>query len=344
MGKHVDSIEIMEFRYLGNSGLKISEITYGNWLTHGSQVENDVATQCVRAALDAGISTFDTADVYANTAAETVLGEALKGERRQSLEIFTKVWGATGPKGHNDSGLSRKHIMESIDGSLSRLQTDYVDLYQAHRYDHETPLEETMQAFADVVRQGKALYIGVSEWTADQLRSGHALAKELGFQLISNQPQYSMLWRVIEEKVVPTSEELGISQIVWSPVAQGVLTGKYKPGQDPEKGSRAADEKGGADMIKRWMSDEVLTGVQKLQPLADEAGLSMAQLAIAWVLQNPNVASAIIGASRPEQVESNVAAAGVTLEPALLKKIDEAVGHLAETDPAKTTSPDKRPS
>ncbi|WP_309070145.1 aldo/keto reductase family protein [Arthrobacter sp.] len=334
----------MEFRYLGNSGLKISEITYGNWLTHGSQVENDVATQCVRAALDAGISTFDTADVYANTAAETVLGEALKGERRQSLEIFTKVWGATGPKGHNDSGLSRKHIMESIDGSLSRLQTDYVDLYQAHRYDHETPLEETMQAFADVVRQGKALYIGVSEWTADQLRSGHALAKELGFQLISNQPQYSMLWRVIEEKVVPTSEELGISQIVWSPVAQGVLTGKYKPGQDPEKGSRAADEKGGADMIKRWMSDEVLTGVQKLQPLADEAGLSMAQLAIAWVLQNPNVASAIIGASRPEQVESNVAAAGVTLEPALLKKIDEAVGHLAETDPAKTTSPDKRPS
>ncbi len=340
----MDSIEIMEFRYLGNSGLKISEITYGNWLTHGSQVENDVATQCVRAALDAGISTFDTADVYANTAAETVLGEALKGERRQSLEIFTKVWGATGPKGHNDSGLSRKHIMESIDGSLSRLQTDYVDLYQAHRYDHETPLEETMQAFADVVRQGKALYIGVSEWTADQLRSGHALAKELGFQLISNQPQYSMLWRVIEEKVVPTSEELGISQIVWSPVAQGVLTGKYKPGQDPEKGSRAADEKGGADMIKRWMSDEVLTGVQKLQPLADEAGLSMAQLAIAWVLQNPNVASAIIGASRPEQVESNVAAAGVTLEPALLKKIDEAVGHLAETDPAKTTSPDKRPS
>jgi aryl-alcohol dehydrogenase-like predicted oxidoreductase len=340
----MDSIETMEFRYLGNSGLKISEITYGNWLTHGSQVENDVATQCVRAALDAGISTFDTADVYANTAAESVLGEALKGERRQSLEIFTKVWGATGPKGHNDSGLSRKHIMESIDGSLSRLQTDYVDLYQAHRYDHETPLEETMQAFADVVRQGKALYIGVSEWTAEQLRDGHALARELGFQLISNQPQYSMLWRVIEEKVVPTSEELGISQIVWSPVAQGVLTGKYKPGQTPEQGSRAADEKGGADMIKRWMSDDVLTGVQKLQPLADEAGLSMAQLAIAWVLQNPNVASAIIGASRPEQVESNVAAAGVTLEPALLKKIDEAVGHLAEADSAKTTSPDKRPS
>ena len=196
----------MDFRYLGNSGFKISEITYGNWLTHGSQVENDVATQCVRAALDAGITTFDTADTYANTAAETVLGEALKAERRQSLEIFTKVYWPTGPKGHNDVGLSRKHIMESIDGSLERLQTDYVDLYQAHRYDHETPLEETMQAFADVVRQGKALYIGVSEWNAEQIRAGAALAKELGFQLISNQPQYSMLWRVIEGKVVPASE------------------------------------------------------------------------------------------------------------------------------------------
>ena len=192
----------MEYRYLGNSGLKISEITYGNWLTHGSQVENDVATRCVRAALDAGISTFDTADVYANTMAEDVLGHALKGERRQSLEIFTKVFWPTGPKGHNDVGLSRKHIVESIDGSLTRLRTDYVDLYQAHRYDFETPLEETMQAFADVVRQGKALYIGVSEWTAEQLRAGHALAQELGIHLISNQPQYSMLWRVIESEVV----------------------------------------------------------------------------------------------------------------------------------------------
>ncbi|HEX8488792.1 MAG TPA: aldo/keto reductase, partial [Propionibacteriaceae bacterium] len=221
----------MDFRYLGNSGLKISEITYGNWLTHGSQVENDTATACVHAALDAGITTFDTADVYANTKAETVLGEALKGQRRESLEIFTKVFGPTGPKGHNDVGLSRKHIMESAHASLKRLQTDYIDLYQAHRFDYETPLEETMQAFADLVRQGKVLYIGVSEWTADQIRAGHDLANELGVQLISSQPQYSMLWRVIEAEVVPTCVELGISQIVWSPLAQGVLTGKYQPGQ-----------------------------------------------------------------------------------------------------------------
>ncbi len=334
----------MDFRYLGNSGLKISEITYGNWLTHGSQVENDVAMRCVRAALDAGISTFDTADAYANTVAETVLGEALKGERRETLEIFTKVYWPTGSKGHNEVGLSRKHIRDSIDGSLRRLQTDYVDLYQAHRYDSETPLEETMQAFADVVRQGKALYIGVSEWTADQIRAGHALARELGIQLISNQPQYSMLWRVIEEEVVPASEELGLSQIVWSPVAQGVLTGKYLPGREPEPGTRAADEKGGAAVIKRWMEDDVLTGVQRLKPIADGVGLTMAQLAIAWVLQNRNVASAIIGASRPEQVESNAAASGVVLEADVMAAIDEALGALAERDPARTQSPEKRPA
>src|SRR3954451_20551220 len=255
----------MEFRYLGNSGLKISEITYGNWLTHGSQVENDVATQCVRTALDEGISTFDTADVYANTQAETVLGDALKGERRESLEIFTKVYFPTGPGGPNDTGLSRKHILESINGSLRRLGTDYVDLYQAHRYDTETPLEETMQAFADVVRAGKALYIGVSEWTAEQLRAGHALAKELGVQLISSQPQYSMLWRVIQPEVIPASRELGISQIVWSPIAQGVLTGKYLPGQPPPAGSRATDSNGGADMIRRFLNDDVLTRVQALK-------------------------------------------------------------------------------
>ncbi len=334
----------MEFRYLGNSGLKISEITYGNWLTHGSQVENDAATACVRAALDAGISTFDTADVYANTTAETVLGEALKGERRESLEIFTKVYWPTGPGGKNDTGLSRKHIMESINGSLRRLQTDYVDLYQAHRYDTETPLEETMQAFADVVRQGKALYIGVSEWTADQIRAGHPLAKDLGIQLISSQPQYSMLWRVIEGEVVPACEELGISQIVWSPIAQGVLTGKYQPGQAPPAGSRATDDKGGADMIKRWMDDDLLTRVQQLRPLADEAGLTMAQLAVAWVLQNPNVASALVGASRPEQVEDNVAAAGKKLDADLMKAIDDVLGDAVIDDPSMTeqTAPKTR--
>jgi aryl-alcohol dehydrogenase-like predicted oxidoreductase len=326
----------MEFRYLGNSGLKISEITYGNWLTHGSQVENDVATQCVRAALDEGISTFDTADVYANTKAESVLGDALKGERRESLEIFTKVYWPTGPGGKNDTGLSRKHIMESINGSLTRLQTDYVDLYQAHRFDTETPLEETMQAFADIVRQGKALYIGVSEWTAPQIREGHRLATELGIQLISSQPQYSMLWRVIEDEVVPTSRELGISQIVWSPIAQGVLSGKYQPGQAPPEGSRATDEKGGANMIKRFMDDDVLERVQNLKPVADELGLTMAQLAVAWVLQNDNVAAALVGASRPEQVKENVKAAGVKIPTELMAKIDDALGDVVEKDPGNT--------
>ncbi|MBA8794378.1 aryl-alcohol dehydrogenase-like predicted oxidoreductase [Friedmanniella endophytica] len=326
----------MDFRYLGNSGLKISEVTYGNWLTHGSQIENEQATACVRASLDAGISTFDTADVYANTKAETVLGEALKGERRESLEIFTKVFGPIGPKGHNDLGLSRKHIREAIDGSLRRLQTDYVDLYQAHRYDYETPLEETMQAFADIVRAGKVLYVGVSEWTADQLREGHRLATELGFQLISNQPQYSMLWRVIEGEVVPTSKELGIGQVVWSPIAQGVLTGKYVPGQELPAGSRATDDKGGANMIKRFMNDDVLGRVQQLKPIASDLNLSMAQLAVAWTLQNDNVATAIIGASRPEQVHDNAAAAGVTIPADAMARIDEVLGDVVESDPART--------
>jgi aryl-alcohol dehydrogenase-like predicted oxidoreductase len=334
----------MEYRFLGRSGLKISELTYGNWITHGSQVENDVATACVRAALDAGITTFDTADVYANTAAEDVLGAALAGERREGLEIFTKVYWPTGPGGPNDSGLSRKHIMESINGSLRRLRTDYVDLYQAHRYDHETPLEETMQAFADVVRAGKALYIGVSEWTAAQIREGVGLARELGVHLVSSQPQYSMLWRVIEAEVVPASRELGLSQIVWSPVAQGVLTGKYLPGQPLPAGSRATDEKGGADFIRRFLDDDVLTRVQNLRPVADDLGLSMAQLAIAWVLQNDNVASALIGASRPEQVHENVKAVGVRLSGDVMARIDEVLGDLVERDPARTVSPPKRPS
>jgi aryl-alcohol dehydrogenase-like predicted oxidoreductase len=328
---------MVNYRYLGNSGLKITELTYGNWLTHASQVANDQAAACVKAALDVGISSFDTADVYANTAAEVVLGDLLKGERRESLEIFTKVYWPTGPGGPNDTGLSRKHIMESINGSLTRLQTDYVDLYQAHRFDYETPLEETMIAFADIVRQGKALYIGVSEWTASQIREGAMLAKELNFQLVSNQPQYSMLWRVIEEEVIPASEKAGLSQIVFSPVAQGVLTGKYLPGQAPPAGSRATDDKGGATMISRWLeNEELLTRVQKLTPIAQELDLTMAQLALAWVLQNDNVAAAIIGASRPEQVHENAKAAGVEIPSELMARIDDALGDSVESDPEMT--------
>jgi aryl-alcohol dehydrogenase-like predicted oxidoreductase len=326
----------MEFRHLGNSGMQISVITYGNWLTHGSQVENDVATQCVRAALDAGITTFDTADVYANGRAEEVLGAALNRERRERLEVFTKVYWPVGPEplGKNDMGLSRKHIMESIDGSLRRLQMDYVDLYQAHRYDSFTPLEETMQAFADVVRAGKALYIGVSEWTAEQIRAAHKLAEQLGIRLVSSQPQYSMLWRIIEDEVVPTCRELGIGQIVWSPIAQGVLTGKYKPGAPPPAGSRATDEKGGAEFIKRFLNDDVLTRVQALVPIAGDLGLTLAQLAVAWVLQNDNVSAALVGASRPEQVAENVHAAGVRIPDDAMKRIDEVLGDVVNRDAA----------
>jgi aryl-alcohol dehydrogenase-like predicted oxidoreductase len=332
----------MEFRHLGRSGLLISEIAYGNWITHGSQVEEDAAVACVRAALDEGITTFDTADVYAGGRAEEVLGRALKGERRQGLEIFTKVFWATGP-GPNDRSLSRKHIMESIDASLTRLQTGYVDVYQAHRYDYSTPLEETMQAFADVVRSGKALYIGVSEWNATQIRAGWEMAQDLKIPFVSNQPQYSALWRVIETEVVPTSIELGVGQVVFSPIAQGVLTGKYAVGQQPPAGSRATDEKSGKNFISRLLGDDVLTAVAKLKPLAEQAGLTMAQLAVAWVLQNSNVSAAIVGASRPEQVRDNVKASGVRLEADLMKAIDAALDPVVERDPSKTVSPARRP-
>ncbi|MEY3407694.1 MAG: hypothetical protein RL038_755 [Actinomycetota bacterium] len=332
----------MEFRNLGSSGLKISEITYGNWLTHGEQVEKDAALACVKTALDSGITTFDTADVYAATRAESVLGEALRGVRRESIEIFTKVYWPTG-EGVNDRGLSRKHIMESCNASLKRLGTDYVDLYQAHRFDYETPLEETLRAFDDLVRQGKVLYVGVSEWNAEQIRQAHAIANEMGFdRIISNQPQYSMLWRVIEAEVVPTSVELGVSQIVWSPIAQGVLTGKYLPGQPPAAGTRAADDRVNNFIKGRFFKDEVLAAVQALKPIADSVDLSLAQLAVAWVLQNPNVAAAIIGASRPEQVTENVKAAGVKLDPEVMQQIDDVVLGIAETDPRLTISPNPR--
>ena len=331
----------MKHRYLGRSGLLISEIAYGNWVTHGSQVEEDAAVACVRAALDAGITTFDTADVYAGGRAESVLGRALKGERREGLEIFTKVYWPTG-EGPNDRGLSRKHILESIDASLARLQTPYVDLYQAHRYDYETPLEETMVAFADVVRAGKAHYIGVSEWRAEEIRAAAELARELRIPLVSSQPEYSMLWRVIEAEVVPACEELGLSQIVWSPLAQGILTGKYLPGQPPPAASRAASPES-ADYLDDYRTDDILERVQRLRPIAESVGLSMAQLGVAWVLQNTNVAAAIIGASRPEQVAENVKASGVDLEPAVLKAIDEVLGDVVERDPAESQSPPSRP-
>jgi aryl-alcohol dehydrogenase-like predicted oxidoreductase len=333
----------MEFRRLGRSGMKVSEISYGNWLTHGSQVEADQATACVREALDVGITTFDTADVYAATRAETVLGEALKGERREGLEIFTKVYWPTGA-GQNDRGLSRKHILESCHASLQRLQTDYIDLYQAHRFDYETPLEETLRAFDDLVRAGKVHYIGVSEWKASEIAQALEIADQMGFdRIVSSQPQYSMLWRVIEAEVVPLCEREGVGQIVWSPIAQGVLTGKYLPGQPPPEGSRATDVNGGDKMISRWLRDDVLERVQKLTPLADEAGLSLAQLAVAWVLQNPNVSSAIVGASRPEQVRDNAAAAGQKLDDDLLAQIDAVLEGVVTSDPAKTESPAKRP-
>ena len=327
----------MEFRRLGRSGLSVSEISYGNWLTHGSQVEEEQATACVHAALDAGITTFDTADVYAGTRAESVLGRALAGQRREGLEICTKVFWPTGP-GKNDRGLGRKHIIESANNSLSRLQTDHIDVYQAHRFDRNTPLEETFLAFADLIRQGKVLYIGVSEWTADEITRGAAIARELHVPFISNQPQYSMLWRVIEKQVVPASEREGLSQIVWSPMAQGVLTGKYVPGQPLPAGSRATDDKGGADNIRGWLRDSVLERVQRLRPIAEQAGLTMAQLAVAWVLHNPNVASAIVGASRPEQVTEAAKAAGVTLTDDMAEAIDDALGDVVDRDPSHTLS------
>lgn len=333
----------MEFRKLGGSGLYVSELTYGNWITHGSQVESEAAIKCVRAAFDVGITTFDTADVYAGTRAETVLGKALKGIKRESYELFTKVYWPTGA-GKNERGLSRKHIMESVHASLKRLGTDHIDLYQAHRFDFEAPLEETLSTFDDLIRSGKVMYIGFSEWTAGQISDALRIQKDRGYdRFVSSQPQYSMLWRVIEKEVVPLSEREGISQIVWSPLAQGVLTGKYQPGKKPPSGSRATDKKGGANMISRWLRDEILTAVQRLEPIAKSLDLTMAQLALAWVLQNKNVASAIIGATKPSQIKENVKAVGVKLEPSVMRAIDDAILSIAERSPSETKSPNPRP-
>lgn len=326
----------MEYRRLGSSGMYVSEITYGNWITHGSQVEQDAAIKCVRTALDSGITTLDTADVYAGTRAETVLGKALKGVRRESYELLTKVYWPTGA-GKNDRGLSRKHIMESVHASLKRLQTDHIDLYQFHRFDYETPLEESLSAFDDLIRQGKVFYIGFSEWSAEEINSALKIQEKMSYnKFVSSQPQYSMLWRVIESQVVPVCKANGIGQIVWSPIAQGALSGKYLPGKKPPAGSRATDKKGGANMIARWMRDEVLTAVQKLRPIAESVDLTLSQLAIAWVLQNPNVSSAIIGATRPAQIKENVKASGVKLSETTMREIDRVLGSLPERNPAKT--------
>ena len=332
----------MEHRRLGRSGLQVSEIAYGNWLTHGSQVEAEQATACVHEALELGITTFDTADVYAATKAETVLGEALAGTKRESYELCTKVYWPTG-QGVNERGLSRKHIRESCEGSLRRLQTDHIDLYQAHRFDYATPLEETLRAFDDLVRAGKVHYIGVSEWKASEIADALRIAGEMGLdRIVSSQPQYSMLWRVIEAEVLPLCEREGIGQIVWSPIAQGVLTGKYKPGQAPPEGSRATDPTGGS-FIKRMMGDDVLERVQRLAPLAEQAGLTMAALAVAWVLQQDGVSAAIVGASRPAQLRDTVTAAGVRLDADLLAAVDDVLGDVVVSDPAKTQSPAQRP-
>jgi len=332
----------MEHRHLGRSGLEVSALSYGNWITHGSQIEEDAATACVKAALDAGITTFDTADVYAQGAAESVLGRALRGVRRDSIEIFTKTYWPTGPN-PNNRGLSRKHIMESLHSSLERLQTDHVDLLQAHRFDYEAPLEETMRAFDDLVRQGKVHYVGVSEWNADQIAEALRLADDMGFdRIVSNQPQYSLIWRVIEAEVVPLCEEEGIGQIVWSPLAQGVLTGKYPPGAGaaPPAGTRATGPEGGE---MGWLlRDEVLEPVQIYAQLCREAGHAPATVALAWVLRNQNVSSAIVGASRPEQIEENVKALDLELEPDFVEAIEKALVPATLFDPGFTFSPARR--
>lgn len=334
----------MRFRNLGHSGLKVSEVTCGNWLTHEpDRVAESKA--CVRAALDAGITTFDTADIYGAPnygAAEEILGATLSGTRRESVQLLTKVCLPSGP-GPNDRGLSRKHIMESCTASLRRLRTDYLDLYQAHRFDDEAPLEETMLAFADLVRAGKVLYVGVSEWTAAQIHAGAELAKHLHVPLISNQPQYSLLWRVIETEVVPACVSLGMGQIVWSPLAQGVLAGKYLPGAPLPRGSRAVDERG-ARFVGRYMGKPVLEAVQRLVPIAADLGTTLPRLALAWVLHNPAVSSAIIGVSRPEQLADNVSEDKLDLTEDVLAAIDEALtdpahGDLVERSPDKTAKP-----
>lgn len=318
----------MEYRKLGSSGVKVSEIGLGSWLTYGGHVEEDAARACVRRAFELGVNFFDTADVYHNGAAEEVLGGALEGIERTDYVLATKCFFPLGA-GPNDWGLSRKHIMEACHNSLRRLRTDYIDLYQCHRFDSETPVEETVRALDDLVTQGKVHYVGVSEWSALQMEEALALQGRLGLdRLASNQPEYSMLWRRIEDEVLPFCRREGIGQVVWSPLAQGVLTGKYKPGEEHPAESRATEENASYFMTN-YLKEDVLEAVSRLAPLAQDAGLSMAQLALAWVLREPGVSSAIVGASRPEQVEDNCAASGVELSTETLEAIDAALASVS---------------
>jgi aryl-alcohol dehydrogenase-like predicted oxidoreductase len=314
----------MRYRRLGKWGVKVSEISLGSWLTYGGSVEDERAVACIHRAFELGVNFFDTANVYRRGAAEEVTGRALKAFRRDDYFLATKVYFPMGD-GPNDRGLSRKHIMEQCHASLRRLDVDYIDLYQCHRPDAETPVEETLRALDDLVTQGKVLYIGVSEWPAELLDEASRCQQKLGLDpLTSNQPEYSMLHRDIEDDVLPVSKQLGIGQVVFSPIAQGVLAGKYEPGQAPPQGTRAATP-GDSGFMERYMRDDVLGAVQKLRPIADELGITMAQMAIAWVLREPGVSSAIVGASRPEQVDDNVAASGIELPPEALERIDEAL-------------------
>ena len=310
----------MRYRRLDSSDLEISEISLGSWLTYGGGVERDQAEACVAKAFEVGINFFDTANVYARGGAESFLGGILGNRSRDSFILATKLYFPI----NGDRGLSREQVLKQIDLSLGRLRTDYVDLYQCHRYDVETPLEETMEALTEVVRAGKARYIGFSEWTADQIQAALDLVPSVE-KFVSSQPQYSMLYRVPEREVIPLCKRNGISQIVWSPLAQGTLTGKYKPGAPPPEGTRAASQDMGWAM-DRFRDDDVLAAVQRLRPIADGLGITMAQLALAWVLREDNAASAIIGASRPEQVDDNAAASEVELDASTLQAIDEALG------------------
>jgi aryl-alcohol dehydrogenase-like predicted oxidoreductase len=313
----------VRYRRLGSSGLEVSEIGLGSWLTYGGGVPREQAEACVARAFDEGINLVDTANVYGRGRAEELLGEVLAGRPRDSYVLATKLYF---PMSERDHGLSREQVFKQIDASLARLRTDYVDLYQCHRYDDETPLEETMEALSEVVRQGKARYLGFSEWKPEQISAALDLSPPLE-KLVSSQPQYSLLWREPEREVFPLCAENGISQIVWSPLAQGVLTGKYRPRERPPPGSRATSASMGAFM-DRFYQDDVLEAVQRLRPIADGLGLTAAQLALAWVLRRPEVASAIVGASRPEQVSENAAASGVELDEDTLCAIGEALGRV----------------